>query len=385
VRLTGNVEGDALKIEAPQYGLYLKDGALSARLADNAVTVSNLSFTGGTGRFTASGTLPAAIDGNVEGSHLSWKAENLTLFDRPDTKLVLSGEGSLAVQHKAVSLVGALTADQGYFEFRPTPPDSLGNDVVVRGRERKSADAAKQRVPFEVDLELNFGDHFTFVGEGFNSGLAGKVRVKTTPSRELAGFGSIRTVNGTYTAFGQRLAIDHGQLYFNGPLDNPGLDVVALRKNLPVEAGVAITGTVRIPIVQLTSSPPVPDNEKLSWLILGHGLDSTNAADAAALQAAVAAIGGSGGQPLGQRIAKSFGVDDISFHAADPTKSGTPGGQVVALSKRLTEKLSLVYEQGLTLANNALKIEYTLSRNVTIRAEAGVVSGFGIYYSRSFD
>jgi translocation and assembly module TamB len=385
VRFTGSVDGNGLKIEAPQYGVYLKDGTLSAHLADNAVTVSELSFTGGKGRFTASGTLPAAMDGEISGSRLSWKADNLALFDRPDTKLVLSGEGTLAMQRKAVELVGALRADQGYFEFRPTPPDALGSDVVIRGRERRSTDPAQQRVPFDVDLELDFGDHFTFVGEGFNSGLVGKVRVKTTANRELAGFGSISTVNGTYTAFGQRLAIDHGQLYFNGPLDNPGLDVVALRKNMAVEAGVAVTGTVRVPIVQLTSSPPVPDNEKLSWLILGHGLDSTNAADSAALQAAVAAIGGAGAAPIGQRIAKTFGVDDISLHSADPTKSGAPGGQVVALSKRLTEKLSLVYEQGLTLANNALKIEYNLSRNVTIRAEAGVVSGFGIYYSRSFD
>ena len=58
---------------------------------------------------------------------------------------------------------------------------------------------------------------------------------------------------------------------------------------------------------------------------------------------------------------------------------------MVAVTKRLTDKLSLVYEQGLSVANNALKIEYSLSRNVTLRAEAGFVNGFGIYYSRSFD
>ncbi len=141
---------------------------------------------------------------------------------------------------------------------------------------------------------------------------------------------------------------------------------------------------MRVPRVQLTSNPPVPDNEKLAWLVLGHGLDSANSADAAALQAAFAALGGMGGAPIGQRIARTFGVDDISLRAADPGRSGT-GGQIVAVSKRLSDKLSLVYEQGLSVANNALKIEYALSRTVTLRAEAGFVNGFGIYYSRSFD
>ena len=60
-------------------------------------------------------------------------------------------------------------------------------------------------------------------------------------------------------------------------------------------------------------------------------------------------------------------------------------GGVVAFGKRISDKVYLVYEQGLTVANNALRIEYALTRNVTLRAEAGVISGFGIYYTRSFE
>jgi translocation and assembly module TamB len=306
------------------------------------------------------------------------------LFNRPDTRLTLSGAGTLAMKSKHVTLAGSLKADEGYFEMQPTRREVLSDDVVVHGRERRPSRASTQRVPFAVDLELDFGDRFTFVGEGFDTGLAGKVHVKTTDLGELVANGTIRAVRGTYTAFGQRLTIERGELYFDGPLDNPGLDVSALRKNLPVEAGVDVTGTARVPLVQLTSNPPVPDNEKLAWLVLGHGLDNTTGAEAAALQAALGALAGSGGAPFGQRIARTFGVDDISMRAADTTKSGA-GGQIVAVSKRLSDKLTLVYEQGLSVANNALKIEYALSRNVTLRAEAGFVNGFGIYYSRSFD
>ena len=385
VQLSGIVDGDELKIEAPQYGVYLKDGRLRARLNDDELTIADLSFSAGEGRFVASGTMPSVVGSNAAAGAITWTADKFALFNRPDTQLTLSGTGTLALKNKTVTLAGAIKAERGYFELPPTRPDALGDDVVIRGRERKRTDVAAQRVPFAVDVELDFGQQLTFVGQGFNSGLEGKLHVRTTANRELVADGTINAVRGTYTAFGQRLAIERGRLYFQGPLDNPGLDVLALRKNQPVEAGVEVTGTVQVPLVRLTSNPPVPDNEKLAWLVLGHGLDSTTSAESVALQAALAALAGSGSEQIGQRVAKGFGLDDISFRGASTARPGTTASQVVAVSKRLTDKLSLIYEQGLSLANNSLRIEYVLSRTVTLRAEAGLVNGFGIYYTRSYD
>jgi translocation and assembly module TamB len=385
VQLSGIVDGDELKIEAPQYGVYLKDGRLRARLNDDQLTLADLSFSAGEGRFVASGTMPSVVGSSAAAGAITWSADKFALFNRPDTQLTLSGAGTLALKDKTITLAGAIKAERGYFELPPTRPDALGDDVVIRGRERKRTDVAAQRVPFAVDVELDFGQQLTFVGQGFNSGLEGKLHVRTTANRELVADGTINAVRGTYTAFGQRLAMERGSLYFHGPLDNPGLDVLALRKNQPVEAGVEVTGTVQVPLVRLTSNPPVPDNEKLAWLVLGHGLDSATSAESVALQAALAALAGSGSEQIGQRVAKGFGLDDISFHGASTARPGTTASQVVAVSKRLTDKLSLIYEQGLSLANNSLRIEYVLSRTVTLRAEAGLVNGLGIYYTRSYD
>jgi translocation and assembly module TamB len=386
LRLTGTVDGDALKLEAPQYGVFLRDGRLHARLDERAVTVSELSFSAGDGRFVASGTLPAAGSGDATGARLAWRAEKLRLLNRPDARLMLSGAGTLALEQKRLTLAGALRADDGHFEFRRPTADVLGDDVVVRGRERK-AGPGRARVPFAVDLELDFGDRFEVIGEGLDAVVAGKVHVATAADGTLTGRGTINAERGTYTAYGQRLTIERGKLYFDGPLENPGLDVLALRKNLQVEAGVEVTGTVRVPRVQLVSTPPVSDNEKLSWLVLGHGLDRASNADLSALQIAFAAATDPNAPPFGQRVARTLGLDDVSVHSADASRATTsgPAGQVVAVSKRLSDNLSLIYEQGLSVANNALKIEYALARGLTLRAEAGVVSGVGIYYSRSFD
>ena len=37
------------------------------------------------------------------------------------------------------------------------------------------------------------------------------------------------------------------------------------------------------------------------------------------------------------------------------------------------------------MATNALRIEYALTRTLTLRAEAGTVSSLGLYYRRTFD
>jgi translocation and assembly module TamB len=386
VRLTGTVTGDALRVEAPHYGMFLRDGTLRARLDDRALIVSDLSFSAGDGRFVASGTLPSAGSGDIGGAHVVWRAEKLRLLNRPDARLVLSGNGTLALEQKRLVLGGTLRADDGHFEFRRPTVDALGDDVVVRGRKQATA-PARARVPFAVDLDLDFGESFEIIGVGLDAVVSGKVHVATAADGTLEGRGTINAQRGTYTAYGQRLTIERGKLYFDGPLDNPGLDVLALRKNLEVEAGVEVTGTVRAPQVRLTSTPPVSDNEKLAWLVLGHSADRANNADLSALQLALSAATDPNGAPLGQRVAGMFGFDDISVRSAAASRTSAPGttNQVVAVSKRLTDNLSLVYEQGISVANNALKIEYALTREITLRAEAGVVSGVGIYYSRSFD
>jgi translocation and assembly module TamB len=191
-------------------------------------------------------------------------------------------------------------------------------------------------------------------------------------------------VDGSYFAFGQKLTIERGQLYFDGPIDNPGLDIVAVRKNLPVEAGVEVTGTVRIPRVRLISNPPVSDGEKLAWLVTGRGLENASSADIGLLQAAAGTLINSNNSiPLTRRIARQMGLDDIGVHGGG--SSGALDSQVLTVGKRLSRDLYLEYEQGLAAASNVLRLNYQLTRALSLRVEAGAASAFGLYYRRSYE
>ena len=389
--ISGTLEGNDIAIDAVPYGLHVTDGQLRARVAQNAIVIDSLSFLGGDGRFTAQGTLAAGRGAKPGTSRVTWKSEKFRVLNRPNLRVVVNGEGSITLEEKHVVLAGTVSIDEGHVEYEPQHPGRLSDDVVIKGR--PPAEPHKSGfgdLPLVLDVEVDFGRNFSFTGEGLDTRLGGRVKVTTASDGTLRGRGTIRAVNGTFSAFGQRLTIEQGRMIFDGPLDNPALDVVALRKNLPVEAGIRLAGTVKLPLVQITSNPPVPENEALAWLLTGQPLSSTGRNDYAALSAASSLLlSRKGGKPLTTEIAQALGLDEISVQPsmrAPTAATGTSGvgSQVVVLGKRINNRLTLGYEQGVGLSSAALRLEYTLTRTVTLRLEAGPVSGAGVVYRRSF-
>jgi autotransporter translocation and assembly factor TamB len=104
------------------------------------------------------------------------------------------------------------------------------------------------------------------------------------------------------------------------------------------------------------------------------------------LSAASAALLGQRGKTFTADIAQRFGLTDISLQQSGAGTGATSAtaSQVVVFGKRISDRLSLGYEQGLSLASSALRLEYALSGQITLRAEAGTVSGIGIVYRRNF-
>ena len=388
--LSGALTADDMRLDVPQYGVHWREGRLRGRFANNTMILDDLSFTGGDGRFVAKGTLARAQrEGSTDiapEARVTWTAEKFRAVNRPDLQFTVGGNGVLAFEKGKIAVRGNLDIAQGRVQYEPASVGQLSSDVVIVGRTRGAENAtATLDVPLLLELDVGLGDDLRFEGEGLDTRLAGRLRLATAPSGRLSAYGRINAVNGTYFVFGQRLDIDRGQLIFDGPVDNPAIDVTALRKNLAVEAGVEVTGTVRVPRVRLVSSPPVPDGEKLSWLVTGQGLDRASRADVAALGAASSMLLGKGQRPFTTTLANSVGLDDITLRERSSAVVSGTTSQVIAFGKRINERLTLVYEQGLTVANNALRIEYALTRTLTVRAEAGVVSSLGLYFRRSYD
>ncbi len=375
---TAALLGDGMRIDAPLYGVALRDGQLSATLADNVLRLDEFTARADRGRFVAQGAMP--LGGDAPQGRLEWRAEDLALFNRPDRRLQVDGDGTLAFEKGRLALRGALKADSAYFEFQRPAVAQLDPDIEIRGRPRPPRAEGFKSSLLDIDLALDFGPDFRILGAGLETRLAGTLNVRTAPDGSLIARGTVTSERGRYYAFGQPLTIERGQIIFDGPIENPSIDVLAVRKGLAVEAGVEVTGTVQQPRLRLVSTPPVSDTEKLTWLTLGTGPESLSGANLALVQAAAATVlAGDSKLPLGKRVAQTVGLDDISVRG-----SGAAGAQVVAFGKRLSERVYIEYEQGVIATNFLVRLSYALSRFVSASAETGRSTGVGLYYRRSY-
>src|SRR5439155_13139029 len=133
-------------------------------------------------------------------------------------------------------------------------------------------------------------------GSGADLRLGGTMMVHSEPFLPLRASGTIRVIDGTYEVFGRKLAIERGQINFRGPINNPNINFLAMRRNQDVEAGAEISGLASAPRVKLVSEPNVSDEEKLSWLMFGHGSDSSAPGQRQAAGQALALLGNYGGK-----------------------------------------------------------------------------------------
>ncbi|HET6492306.1 MAG TPA: translocation/assembly module TamB domain-containing protein [Burkholderiales bacterium] len=370
--VTGDITGERLAVALPPQGIDLKGGSLRAALTERALRVERLSIRGGEGALNARGNL---VFKEGENASIEWQTDRLLLLGRPDRRLVISGKGRAGLAGKKLSLSGGLRADEGYFEIGPDALPEPGDDVIVAGRKPPPKDDSRLSRT-HLDLVVDFGSKFQVRGRGLDTRLEGKIAVGTTPEGTLRGKGALRTVRGVYTALGQRLEIERGELLFSGPLDNPGLDILAMRKRQAVEAGVAVTGTLHAPLARIVSEPPVSESEAISWLMLGHGTGDASRGDLAMLPLAASSLLGKEGGPT---IAQRFGLDTLGLRGA-----GTEG-QFVTAGKRIADRLYVGFEQSLGAAESILKLEFDLTPRVLLRAQTGDTNAVGVFYRYSFD
>jgi translocation and assembly module TamB len=377
--LTGTLRGEAIGLDAPPLGVYLKDGELRAALEKDVLRVEQFSIQGGEGKLTATGTLPLRLAEG--GARLSWRAEKFALLQRPDMRLVASGSGEAQIVEKRLSLSGSLRADRGYLELDQGRMPKLGEDVVIVG-EKAAGPREPAKVPVALDLQLDLGDELQVRGFGLEGKIKGKLQVATTKDGALRAYGRIETLNATFFAYGQTLQVDPGVIIFDGPLDNPSLQITAWRRKQQVEVGVQVSGNAKSPRVQLVSNPNVPEGEKLSWLVLGRGPAEATKGDLGMLQAAAGALlANNEGVPLDRRVARTFGLDEISLRG-----TGEATDRVVAVGKRLSDRLYISYEQGLgTTASQLVKLDFSLTQRLALRTETGTSTGVGLLYRFSWD
>ena len=394
-RLKGQIRGDELALALLDQGVRLEHGTLSARFDQESLhldtldflaphqplpqdpLVKNLKLEKGPGRLQASGVM----DLTGKRGSLEIIASLLPLAQRPDRWIIASGNGRATLENNTLTLRGTLAADVGLLAQPTAGRPHLPDDVVIVGMEvsdQRQSDRQGLRIDMEAGLDL--GKRFYIRASGLEGRLDGQLSLRGEPGQRLRATGAITARDTKFEAYGQNLVVERGIVNFQGPIDDPALNVLALRKGLAVEAGVEVTGSVRQPKVRLVSTPNVPDLEKLSWIALGRAPGGK--ADASLLLAAAGSIMGGQSGGVTEKISRTLGVDELSIR-----QSGIDAltGQVGVVGKRLSDRAYISYEQGLMAVAGVTKLTYSLTPKITLVTRAGIDNAIDVLYTLRFD
>jgi translocation and assembly module TamB len=382
----GRLSGNDLVLRNPLQGIHLSDGMFALSLRGDHAEIEQCRFTGGDGSLQLRGS---ATLGAAPRARLTLAAEHFRVFGRVDRRLVVSGQAALDLSAARLNLSGQVGVDEGSFDFSRGDVPTLSDDVtVIRPPDPGAAVrvvpepeaappvvAAPQRET-QVEIGIDLGDRLQVHGHGLDTGLRGKLVLGQQGGRVVVN-GRLRTDGGTYAAYAQKLVIDKGDLMFNGPFDNPRLDIVALRPDLDVRVGVVVTGSAQSPRARLFSEPDMPDNDKLSWLLLGRASDGLGRSDSALLQrAAVALLAGEGRSPTDALIER-LGLTDLSLRQADTDSRET----IVSLGRQLSRRWYAGYERSLNATAGTWQLVYRLAQRFTLRAQSGADNSLDVIWS----
>jgi len=389
-QLAGSLGADDLGLRSVVDGIELQGGRLRARLDGRRLLIDEFILRG-PGQADAGGTLVASGEGgwtaNGVQARMTAQVDKLRASIRSDRQLIVSG--TIAARHDAAGTAvnGNLKVDQALIVLPDENTPKLGDDVAVRGaagpvtptEARASEQAARpQARKLALGVDIDLGDNFRVQGLGIDTRLRGTVALSGQAFTAPRLVGVIRAVGGDYWAYGQRLNVERGVVRFTGPIDNPSLDILAIRPNLMHRVGVQVTGRALAPYVRLYSEPDMPEVEKLSWLVVGRA-SASGGAEAALLQQAGMALLSSrtGGSKRG--VASALGLDELSF------KREGSDGPSITLGRRFGRNFYAAYERSLSGALGTLYIFFDLTRRVTLRAEAGERTAVDLIYTLTFD
>ena len=268
------------RVAVPAWGLIVDRIEATARSRDGRALAFDATGRAGDGELKLTGTT-ALEPAQGWPTKLKLTGTGVEAVQRPDAQVYVSPDLDVDVALPDVRVSGAVRVPRAAIKITSLPAEAVAPspDAVVHG------DAAPKRAqPLRLSsrIDLVLGDDVHYNGLNLDTRVTGGLRLDADVNRSATASGTL-ALAGSYNAYGQKLQLERGLLLFNGPLDNPGLDVRAARTiettvntAEPIRVGVELTGTLKAPRTRVISTPAMSEADALSYLLLGRPL--TNAA-----------------------------------------------------------------------------------------------------------
>lgn len=367
--LTGLVTVSGGRADFYQSNMRLRDATVTARLTDDGLSFDGTARVGqGTARATGLMSWRAALP----YGHLHLEGNDLRVINTPEARVEASPDLDFEVKARQITVTGTVFVPQASIH----PKELNGavrtsSDQVIVGQE--SVNPA-HRYQVMSTISVGFGNQVDIDTMGLTGRLTGVLTVRSGYGTGTRATGDLFIEQGQYAAYARKLDIEYGRLFFRGGLlDNPGIEIRAVKRYPDVTAGINVSGTLKQPQVSFFSNPSLSQSQIMSLIFSGGGgaLQSLAINNSAQSQQNTAAgeLLAQGGALLAQQLGSRIGLPQFSLQTDlnDVTS--------LVLGKYLSPRLYVSYGVGLTQQLNEIRLRYSISEHWTIRVLAGQGKG----------
>jgi len=310
--------------------------------------------------------------------NLKVEGEKFLITQLAEGEVVISPNILVTTAGKLTKIEGNVSIDSAKIEIKDIPDNVVApsEDEVIIGAENKKTKPIKL-AQTAIDVAVFLGEQLYFSGFGLKTRLVGKLRyVADQDKQSLQGKAEMK--GATYKAYGQELVLRRGEFLFNGPTDNPWMNIEAVRKakSEPVVAILSVTGPLKNPYSRIYTEPSLPESDALAYLVTGKSFKQLGQGDSAAL--ANAAISYGAGQL--SWITEQLGLDEFEFVQAD-----TLVDSAVKLGHYLNPDLYVGVTMGLFANRYAVDLRYRLNKYLSLHTRSGETQRIDLKYHFSME
>lgn len=385
-RIDGHLNIDRGRFEDGGTGVVLNDLVLRTRFDADTARILSFAATDGrdgeAGRVTGEGLL-----GLRTGSASSFTLQ-LSDFRIIHTDLATArASGPIRVERAsdgAISLNGQLDVAEAVISADDLPnttnvveldvieinrPGGLEDEVEETEEQRV---ARRSRSAFNLDVRLSSNGGNVFIqGRGLDVEMALNAHVTGSIADPILR-GQASVIRGDYQFGGRRFQFERGgTVSLSTNAEDIRLNLAAVREDPALTARIVVRGTAARPIITLTSTPQLPQDEILSQVLFGRSASQLSPLEAAQLASSVAALAGGGGFDVIGNLREFAGLDRLSF-------GGDASSMTIAGGKYIGENLYFEVigggEQGA-----AVQVEWRARRNLSVVSRVGAEGDARLY------
>lgn len=311
-------------------------------------------------------------------------ADELMVDVPPMVKVKVIPDMTISASPKQARIDGTISLPWGKVVVEELPPSAIGvsKDQVILNNQLEPEDS-RTTIPFTVETNINIsiGDDFKLSAFGLEGELSGNLNIS---QRDKGPFvtGEVNIIDGSYRSFGQDLLIQQGKILMNGPVDQPFVQITAIRNPDNTQngytAGIKVIGPVDEPSVTIFSEPSLPQANALSYLLRGRDIDGESGGNTVTSTLIGLSLAKSG-HVVGE-IGEAFGVQDLQLDTA-----GSGDDSQVTVSGYVFPGLQVKYGVGIFDSVGEFTVRYRLMQDLYVEAVSGLDSAVDLLYQFEFN